>query len=227
MPPSVCSQRAPGTASRARCPLMAQIPTCPSPHISPIPVTLLPFSLLHPSGRLPTQDLHLPLPAPSFFLVTTQVSRPRRAALASLHRITQACAHARSPGHHPSDNCCVVVGMEGRAGSEVQSPFPLLGPRPLGPIPRVRELSWAHRPSHILTQRTSAQDLGGVPLLTCINNCCCSVAQLCPTLCNPMDCSAPGCPPVLHCLRYTASYPPCLLLIIILHSLYLCSLSCL
>ena len=29
--------------------------------------------------------------------------------------------------------------------------------------------------------------------------CCCSVAQLCPTLCNPMDCSMPGFP-VLHCL---------------------------
>ena len=28
---------------------------------------------------------------------------------------------------------------------------------------------------------------------------CCSVAQFCPTLCNPMDCSIPGFP-VLHCL---------------------------
>ena len=28
---------------------------------------------------------------------------------------------------------------------------------------------------------------------------CCSVAQLCPTLCEPMDCSMPGFP-VLHCL---------------------------
>ena len=24
--------------------------------------------------------------------------------------------------------------------------------------------------------------------------CCCSVTQLCPTLCDPMDCSMPGCP---------------------------------
>ena len=24
------------------------------------------------------------------------------------------------------------------------------------------------------------------------NHCCCSVTQLCPTLCNPMDCSTPG-----------------------------------
>ena len=28
---------------------------------------------------------------------------------------------------------------------------------------------------------------------------CCSVAQLCPILCDPMDCSMPGFP-VLHCL---------------------------
>ena len=34
--------------------------------------------------------------------------------------------------------------------------------------------------------------------LACDNkNCCCSVAQSCPTLCNPMDCSTPGFP-VLH-----------------------------
>ena len=30
-------------------------------------------------------------------------------------------------------------------------------------------------------------------------NCCCSVAKWCPTLCNPMDCSTPGFP-VLHYL---------------------------
>ena len=30
-------------------------------------------------------------------------------------------------------------------------------------------------------------------------NCCCSVAQSCPTLCDPMDCSTPGFP-VLHYL---------------------------
>ena len=29
--------------------------------------------------------------------------------------------------------------------------------------------------------------------------CCCSVTQLCPTLCNPTDCSTPGLP-VPHCL---------------------------
>ena len=46
------------------------------------------------------------------------------------------------------------------------------------------------------------------PLLTALGNhlplsvsvcCCCSVAQLCLTLCYPMDCSMPGFP-VLHYL---------------------------
>ena len=32
-----------------------------------------------------------------------------------------------------------------------------------------------------------------------ISACCCSVAKLCPTLCDPMDCNTPGFP-VLHCL---------------------------
>ena len=33
-----------------------------------------------------------------------------------------------------------------------------------------------------------------------LQSCCCSVAQLCPTLCNPMDCSTPDFP-VLHHLQ--------------------------
>ena len=33
-----------------------------------------------------------------------------------------------------------------------------------------------------------------------VSCCCCSVAQSCPTLWDPMDCSMPGFP-VLHCLR--------------------------
>ena len=33
--------------------------------------------------------------------------------------------------------------------------------------------------------------------LNSLNNCCCSVAQSCLTLCDPMDCSTPGFP-VLH-----------------------------
>ena len=32
-----------------------------------------------------------------------------------------------------------------------------------------------------------------------VNDCCHSVAQLCPTLCDPMDCSTPGLP-FVHCL---------------------------
>ena len=35
------------------------------------------------------------------------------------------------------------------------------------------------------------------------NNCCCSVAQSCLTLCDPMDCSTPGFP-VLHCFPEVA-----------------------
>ena len=36
-------------------------------------------------------------------------------------------------------------------------------------------------------------------ILCCVSYCCCSVAKLCPTLYNLMDCSTPGFP-VLHCL---------------------------
>ena len=32
-------------------------------------------------------------------------------------------------------------------------------------------------------------------------SCCCSVAQLCPTLCDPMDCSRPGFPVLHHLLE--------------------------
>ena len=35
--------------------------------------------------------------------------------------------------------------------------------------------------------------------------CCCAVAQLCPSLCNPMDCSTPGFP-VLHLLELTQTH---------------------
>ena len=38
--------------------------------------------------------------------------------------------------------------------------------------------------------------------------CCCLVAQLCPTLCNPMDCSRPGFP-VLHYLLEFAQTHVC------------------
>ena len=38
-----------------------------------------------------------------------------------------------------------------------------------------------------------------------IKFCCCSVTQLCPVLCNPMDCSMPGFP-VLHHLPWSNSH---------------------
>ena len=44
--------------------------------------------------------------------------------------------------------------------------------------------------------------------LTYMKFCCCSVAQSCLTLCNPMDCSTPGLP-VLHCLPEFAQTHVC------------------
>ena len=35
-----------------------------------------------------------------------------------------------------------------------------------------------------------------------VEGCCCSVAQLCPTLCNPMDCSLPGLRVPHHLLEF-------------------------
>ena len=40
-----------------------------------------------------------------------------------------------------------------------------------------------------------------------IGCCCCSVTKLCPTLCNPMDCSTPGFP-VLHYLQVCSDSCP-------------------
>ena len=36
--------------------------------------------------------------------------------------------------------------------------------------------------------------------------CCCSGAQLCPTLCNPMDCSTPGLPVLHHLLEFAQTH---------------------
>ena len=38
-----------------------------------------------------------------------------------------------------------------------------------------------------------------------IKFCCCSVAQLCPALCNPMDCSTPGFPVLHHLSEFRAN----------------------
>ena len=35
---------------------------------------------------------------------------------------------------------------------------------------------------------------------------CCSVTQLCPTLCDPMDCSTPGLPILHHLLEFIQTY---------------------
>ena len=36
--------------------------------------------------------------------------------------------------------------------------------------------------------------------------CCCSVAQSCPTLCDPMDCSTPGFPVLNHLLEFAQTH---------------------
>ena len=38
--------------------------------------------------------------------------------------------------------------------------------------------------------------------------CCCSVAQSCPTVCNPMDCSTPGLPVLHHLQEFTQTHVP-------------------
>ena len=43
----------------------------------------------------------------------------------------------------------------------------------------------------------------GTPRLSC---CCCSVAQLCPALCDPMDCSTPGFPVLHHLLEFAQTH---------------------
>ena len=40
--------------------------------------------------------------------------------------------------------------------------------------------------------------------------CCCSVTQLCLTLCNPMDCSMPGLPVPHHLLEFAQVHVHCI-----------------
>ena len=40
-------------------------------------------------------------------------------------------------------------------------------------------------------------------------HCCCSVTQLCPTLCDPMDCSTPGLSVHHHLLKFTQVHVQC------------------
>ena len=41
-------------------------------------------------------------------------------------------------------------------------------------------------------------------------NCCCSVTQSCPILCNSMDCSTPGFPVPHHLPKFTQDYVHCI-----------------
>ena len=60
--------------------------------------------------------------------------------------------------------------------------------------------STVYFPKNTLFKKMKTQSLN-------IHICCCSsVAQSCPTLCDPMDCSTPGFP-VLHCLPELAQTP--------------------
>ena len=40
----------------------------------------------------------------------------------------------------------------------------------------------------------------------CVFSCFCSVAQSCPTLCDPMDCRTPGLPILYHLLEFTQTH---------------------
>ena len=50
-----------------------------------------------------------------------------------------------------------------------------------------------------IPKKDSAKECSNYHTVLLISHCCCSVAKLYPTLCNPMDCSMPGFP-VLHYL---------------------------
>ena len=49
-----------------------------------------------------------------------------------------------------------------------------------------------------------SSDLGSFSLWP--HRCCCSVAQLCPVLCGPMDCSTPGFPVIHHLPEFTQTH---------------------
>ena len=76
---------------------------------------------------------------------------------------------------------------------------------------------YVHLPNHCLrrsmnsikvaTVTISSRESAGGSVSRCLRNHCCSVAKLCPALCNPMNCSTPG----SHCSLSTwvcsVSYP--------------------
>ena len=66
-------------------------------------------------------------------------------------------------------------------------------------------------PQEVFTKRTSslwALSRGYFMLIRGFNSwlCCCSVAQLCLTLCDPMDCSTPGCPVLHHLWEFAQTH---------------------
>ena len=102
-----------------------------------------------------------------------------------------ACSLTSSPATphsgHPPMLASLFLSLQVFPTSEpLHLPFPLPGvPFPLPGVPFPESLVLSH-PSGL---RLSIANCG----------CCCSVAQSCPTLCDPMDCSTPGFP-VLHYL---------------------------
>ena len=58
-------------------------------------------------------------------------------------------------------------------------------------------VGWSHRLEGIRVAGGCLRDTGAKPVTQGQEAVCCSVTQLCPTLCDPMDCSMPGFP-VLH-----------------------------
>ena len=64
----------------------------------------------------------------------------------------------------------------------------------------VHWLSDAIQPSHHTVKQAKHKRINTAWLHFCEAACCCSGAQSCPALCNPIDCSMPGLP-VLHHLQ--------------------------
>ena len=62
-------------------------------------------------------------------------------------------------------------------------------------------LSLSYTQTHILFHYDLLKDIG-YPCATC----CCSVAQLCLTLCDPMDCITPGFPALHHLLELAQTH---------------------
>ena len=71
-----------------------------------------------------------------------------------------------------------------------------------------RTLLWSRSQSPAAIGKAWARS----PFLTVIMywSCCCLVAQLCPTLCNPMDCSTPGLPVLHQLLEFAQVHVHCI-----------------